>query len=74
MSIISDVNQQVMTITGRTRDELIGAPCRNLFTDPVRADAAIKRVLTENNNTGLCGSARMAAVRRLPWPGGCGRT
>ncbi|QDQ25647.1 response regulator [Chitinimonas arctica] len=46
--IISDVNQQMMTLTGRTRDELIGAPCSNFFTDPIRADAAIKRVLTEN--------------------------
>ena len=46
--IISDVNQQMMALTGRTRDELIGAPCRNFFTDPARADAAIKRVLTEN--------------------------
>ena len=46
--IISDVNQQMIALTGRTRDELIGAPCRGFFTDPVRADAAIKRVLTEN--------------------------
>jgi PAS domain S-box-containing protein len=46
--IISDVNQQMMALTGRTRDELIGAPCKNFFTDPVRADAAIQRVLTEN--------------------------
>ncbi len=46
--IISDVNQQMMALTGRTRDELIGAPCKNFFTDPVRADAAIKRVLVEN--------------------------
>ncbi|RZI68858.1 MAG: response regulator [Variovorax sp.] len=46
--IISDVNQQMIALTGRTRDELIGAPCRNFFTDPDRADAAIGRVLTEN--------------------------
>ncbi|MDW5418577.1 PAS domain S-box protein [Iodobacter sp. CM08] len=46
--IISDVNQQMIALTGRTRDELIGAPCKNFFTDPIRADAAIKRVLTEN--------------------------
>lgn len=46
--IISDVNQQMIQLTGRTRDELIGAPCRNFFTDPARADAAIWRVLTEN--------------------------
>jgi PAS domain S-box-containing protein len=46
--IISDVNQQMMALTGRTRDELIGAPCKKFFTDPIRADAAIKRVLTEH--------------------------
>ena len=34
--IISDVNQQMIALTGRTRDELIGAPCRNFFTDPAR--------------------------------------
>ncbi|WP_299829979.1 PAS domain-containing sensor histidine kinase [Pseudomonas sp.] len=46
--IISDVNKQMMALTGRTRDELIGAPCKNFFTDPARAEAAIKRVLSEN--------------------------
>ncbi len=46
--IISDVNQQMTSLTGRTRDELIGAPCRNFFTEPLSADAAIARVLAEN--------------------------
>ncbi len=46
--IISDVNQQMIALTGRTRDELIGAPSKNFFTDPAQADAAIKRVLKEN--------------------------
>ncbi|MFJ2426714.1 PAS domain-containing sensor histidine kinase [Pseudomonas sp. NPDC087804] len=46
--IISDVNKQMMALTGRTRDELIGAPCKNFFTDPASAEAAIKRVLSEN--------------------------
>jgi len=46
--IISDVNKQMMALTGRTRDELIGAPCRKFFTDPASADAAIKRVLSEH--------------------------
>ncbi|MEO8527036.1 MAG: response regulator, partial [Caldimonas sp.] len=46
--IITDVNQQMIELTGRTRDELIGAPCRNFFTEPDRADAAIERVLTED--------------------------
>ena len=46
--VISDVNQEMIKLTGRTRDELIGAPCRNFFTDPASADAAITRVLAEN--------------------------
>jgi PAS domain S-box-containing protein len=46
--IISDVNEQMVSLTGRTRDELIGAPCKNFFTDPLSADAAITRVLAEN--------------------------
>ncbi len=45
---ISDVNRQMMNLTGRTREELIGAPCRNFFTDAERADAAISRVLSEH--------------------------
>lgn len=46
--IITDVNQQMITLTGRSRDELLGAPCKDFFTDPARANAAIQRVLTEN--------------------------
>src|SRR5688500_6592482 len=45
--IISDVNQPMVSLTGRTRDELIGAACKNFFTDPVSAQAAITRVLAE---------------------------
>jgi PAS domain S-box-containing protein len=45
--IITDVNKQTEALTGCTRDELIGAPFRNYFTDPDRADAGIRRVLTE---------------------------
>jgi PAS domain S-box-containing protein len=46
--IISDVNQQMIALTGRTRDELIGAPSKNFFTDPAQADAAIRRVIKES--------------------------
>jgi len=49
--VISDVNQQMMTLTGRTRDELIGAPSQKFFTNQARAEAAIKRVLVENKLT-----------------------
>jgi PAS domain S-box-containing protein len=45
--IISDVNKQMEALTGCTRDELIGAPIKNYFTDPGRAEASIKRVLSE---------------------------
>jgi PAS domain S-box-containing protein len=45
--IITDVNKQMEALTGCTRDELIGAPFRGYFTDPDRAEAAIKLVLSE---------------------------
>ncbi|HWE44139.1 MAG TPA: response regulator, partial [Gemmatimonadaceae bacterium] len=49
--IITDVNKQTEALTGCTRDELIGAPFKNYFTDPVRAEAAINRVLNEGKVT-----------------------
>lgn len=49
--IISDVNKQMEALTGCTRDELIGAPFKNYFTDPDLAEAGIKRVLAENKVT-----------------------
>ncbi|MDP3668690.1 MAG: PAS domain S-box protein [Telluria sp.] len=49
--IISDVNQQMEMLTGRTRDELIGAPFKNYFTEPQRAQDAITRVLRESKVT-----------------------
>ena len=49
--IITDVNKQTEALTGCTRDELIGAPFKNYFTDPGRAEAGITRVLTEGKVT-----------------------
>jgi PAS domain S-box-containing protein len=49
--IITDVNKQMEALTGCTRDELIGAPFKNYFTDPDRAEAAIRRVLSESKVT-----------------------
>jgi PAS domain S-box-containing protein len=49
--IISDVNKQMEALTGCTRDELIGAPFKNYFTDPERAEAGIKRVLNASKVT-----------------------
>jgi PAS domain S-box-containing protein len=49
--IITDVNKQTEALTGCTRDELIGAPFKNYFTDSRRAEAAILRVLNEGKVT-----------------------
>src|SRR5581483_1361856 len=49
--IITDVNKQTETLTGCTRDELIGAPFKNYFTDSRRAEAGINRVLNEGKVT-----------------------
>jgi len=49
--IITDVNKQMEALTGCTRDELIGAPFKDCFTDQARAEAGIKRVLVEKSIT-----------------------
>ena len=49
--IITDVNKQTEALTGSTRDELIGAPFKDCFTDPDRAEAGIRRVLAEKSLT-----------------------
>ena len=58
--IITDVNKQMEALTGCTRDELIGAPFKNYFTDPERAEAGINLVLSQKNVTNyeLTASAR----------------
>src|SRR3954453_21785177 len=49
--IITDVNKQMEALTGCTRDELIGAPFKGYFTDPERAEAGIKLVLSQRKVT-----------------------
>ena len=49
--VITDVNRQMEALTGCTRDELIGAPFKNYFTDPDRAEAGIKLVLRQKKVT-----------------------
>lgn len=49
--IITDVNKQMEALTSCTRDELIGATFKNYFTDPDRAEAAIKLVLATKKVT-----------------------
>jgi PAS domain S-box-containing protein len=49
--IITDVNKQMEVLTGCTRDELIGAPFKDCFTDPDKAETGIKLVLSEKKVT-----------------------
>jgi len=49
--IISDVNSQMEVLTGCTRDELIGAPFKDFFTDPAKAQAGIALALREKKVT-----------------------
>ncbi len=49
--VITDVNKQTEALTGCTRDELIGSPFKNYFTDSRRAEAGINRVLSEGKVT-----------------------
>jgi PAS domain S-box-containing protein len=51
LGIITDVNNQMESLTGCTRDELIGAPFKNCFTDPERAIAGINLVLSQRKVT-----------------------
>ncbi len=51
LGIITDVNQQMEKLTGYTREELIGSPFKNYFTDPRRAEEGIRRVLCEGKVT-----------------------
>src|SRR5665213_1131791 len=49
--IMIDVNEQMEALTGCTRDELIGAPFKDHFTDPARAEAATRLVLEQKKVT-----------------------
>jgi PAS domain S-box-containing protein len=49
--IITDVNNQMEELTGRTRDELIGVPYKNCFTDQARAETGTKLVLSNKKIT-----------------------
>jgi PAS domain S-box-containing protein len=51
VGIITDVNKQMESLTGCTRDELIGAPFKDNFTDPEKAEASIKLVLNDKKVT-----------------------
>src|SRR5579883_3334653 len=51
LGVITDVNQQMQSLTGRTREELIGTLFKGYFTDPERAEQGIRLVLQDNKVT-----------------------
>jgi PAS domain S-box-containing protein len=51
LGVITDVNQQMEALTGGTREELIGVPFKDWFTDPGRAEEGIRVVLREGKVT-----------------------
>ncbi|MDP3814767.1 MAG: PAS domain S-box protein [Pseudomonas sp.] len=44
---ITDVNEQMCRMAGYAREELIGSPFKQYFTEPERADSGVKRTLAE---------------------------
>jgi PAS domain S-box-containing protein len=51
LGLITDVNEQMESLTGNSRDELIGSPFKDWFTDPERAEEGIRLVLREGKVT-----------------------
>ena len=51
LGVITDVNRQMCEVTGRSREELIGTPFKEYFTDPRRAEDGIRKVLAEDRVT-----------------------
>ena len=51
LGVITDVNRQMCEVTGRTRDELLGTPFKDYFTEPKRAEEGIRKVLAEGTVT-----------------------
>ncbi|HXH62886.1 MAG TPA: PAS domain-containing protein, partial [Gemmatimonadales bacterium] len=45
--LVTDVNEQTVRITGYSREELIGSPFPDYFTDPDRATVGVKQTLAE---------------------------
>jgi PAS domain S-box-containing protein len=63
LGIVTDVNQQMEALTGCGREELIGSPFKQYFTDPELAEAGIKQVVQEGKVTNYELTARSQAGR-----------
>lgn len=47
--VITDVNEEMVKLTGCMREDMFGTPFKSYFTDPKRAEDGINLVLSENN-------------------------
>ncbi len=69
LGTITDANKQMEALTGCTRDELIGASFKDYFTEPERAEAAIKLALREKRVTDyeLCARNRDGRTKEVSY-------
>ncbi|MDE3189676.1 MAG: PAS domain S-box protein [Acidobacteriota bacterium] len=51
LGLITDVNEEMARLTGRPREELIGSPFKDYFTDTARAEEGIRLVLRDTKVT-----------------------
>jgi PAS domain S-box-containing protein len=58
--LISDVNHQMVLLTGSSREQLIGTPFKAYFSDPDQAEAAIRQVFRD----GRVIDCELVALRR----------
>jgi PAS domain S-box-containing protein len=45
--VVTDVNEQTIRMTGYSREELVGSPFPDYFTDPARASEGVQKTLAE---------------------------
>ena len=60
LGMITDVNEQMVALTGVARDRLVGSPFKSYFTDPERAERGIQEVLRDGRVTNYELTARSA--------------
>ncbi len=63
LGVITDVNEEMARLTGRPREELIGSPFKDYFTDPARAEDGIRLVLRNTKVTNYELTARAKGGR-----------
>lgn len=63
---ITDVNRAATKMTGRTRQNLIGAPFKSFFDDPRRAEAGVEKTFTDQEVRNYDLNLVMASGQSVP--------